>query len=236
MLGDTQGAIADCTAVVDMKDAPGGQRASALFSRGVRKGVLGDAQGAIADYTAVVDMKDAPSELRAKALFNRGVSKGMLGDAQGAIADLQRVVELGLTQDDSLPDAAQLAFRLLWALERRAEADALLSRFAVVLKPVGKDKAREIMLRLLNSLALPGIAEAWVHAFRHLGKALATEVSEALESLEPVCAILEGKDRSLMNSLSPERREFAQFVLKRFEVVGEGRPGANPSPEEQATK
>jgi hypothetical protein len=57
----------------------------------------------------------------------------------------------------------------------------------------------------------------WPRAFRLLSENLAQETREALSFFEPVCAILEGGDRALLNGLPPEQRELAETVLKRFE-------------------
>ncbi|MGD0012239.1 MAG: AAA family ATPase [Terriglobia bacterium] len=93
-LGDPQGAIADYTALVELKGASAEPVAMALVNRGVTRGQLGDLQGAIADCTAVVELKGAPAEQVANALFNRGIAKGRLGDPQGEMADYTAVVEL----------------------------------------------------------------------------------------------------------------------------------------------
>ena len=44
---------------------------------------------------------------------------------------------------------------------------------------------------------------------------------EAVRFLEPVCSVLEGKDRTLLNALPPEQREFALEVLAKFEPKAE---------------
>jgi hypothetical protein len=44
------------------------------------------------------------------------------------------------------------------------------------------------------------------------------EVAEALRFLEPVCEVLEGKNRAVLDGLPPEQREFAENVLKSFEA------------------
>ena len=75
-LGDILGEIADCTAVIELEDAPNELVALALLCRSFAKGQLGDIHGEISDYTAVIELEDAPNELVARALVNRGVAKG----------------------------------------------------------------------------------------------------------------------------------------------------------------
>ncbi|MDR2430151.1 MAG: hypothetical protein LBD14_04560 [Puniceicoccales bacterium] len=69
---DLNNALADYTAVIEMKDAPAEQRALALSIRGATYGEKDERDKALADYTAVIEMKDAPVEQRALALFRRG--------------------------------------------------------------------------------------------------------------------------------------------------------------------
>ena len=86
--------IADCTAVLEMPDAPPGQKAWALYNRGLTYGQQGDSEKAIADYNAVLDMPDAPDEQKARALVNRGARYGQQGDSEKAIADYTAVLDM----------------------------------------------------------------------------------------------------------------------------------------------
>ena len=52
------------------------------------------------------------------------------------------------------------------------------------------------------------------------------EARQALGFFEPVCTVLEGGERSLLDPLPPEQREFALKVLARFDV--EQNPAAAP--------
>jgi hypothetical protein len=42
-------------------------------------------------------------------------------------------------------------------------------------------------------------------------------VAEAVRFLEPVCTVLETKDRTSLDALPPEQRDFALEVLSKFE-------------------
>ncbi len=101
-LSNTQGAIDDFSAVLQLEDAPVDQIARSLFSRGVAKGRQGDTQGAIDDYSAVLQLVDAPVDQVARSLFSRGVTKGQQGDTQGAIDDYSAVLQLEAAPVDQI--------------------------------------------------------------------------------------------------------------------------------------
>jgi hypothetical protein len=88
---------------------------------------------------------------------------------------------------------------------------------SVSLNSLVKEKAREVALRFLNGLASAEEKEAWPIALRSLVTNLKPEAAEAIRFLEPVCSVLEGKDRTLLDALPPEQREFALEVLAKFE-------------------
>jgi tetratricopeptide (TPR) repeat protein len=92
--GQHEKAIIDCTAVVEMPDAPAEQKANALVNRGVTYGKHGEQEKAIIDYTAVVQMPDAPAEQKAQALFNRGITYSKHGEQEKAIIDYTAVVQM----------------------------------------------------------------------------------------------------------------------------------------------
>jgi len=47
---------------------------------------------------------------------------------------------------------------------------------------------------------------------------LKPEIFEVISFFEPVCRVLEGQDRSLLDALPPEQREFALDVLAKFDA------------------
>ena len=63
-----------------------------------------------------------------------------------------------------------------------------------------------------------GLIPRWL--LRMFFKAFETrpEIAEALRFLEPVCLVLEGKERAVLDGLPPEQREFAENVLRRFDA------------------
>jgi hypothetical protein len=90
----------------------------------------------------------------------------------------------------------------------------------------------------LAGLAEPDLREAWPVAWRYLAHNQPPDVVEALEVFRPVCEVLERGDRSLLDPLPPERREFAERVLERFEPTRQDNEetGRQPTPEESSCR
>ena len=134
-----------------------------------------------------------------------------------ATADLLKVIDLGITSDDLVSTAAVAAFGALWLGKDQIGAKAVLTKFTAALGLVSNEFAPEIALRFLSSLASPEMKGAWTIAWQSLAANLKPEAAEAIRFLEPVCSVLEGKNRTLLDALPPEQREFALEVLAKFE-------------------
>jgi tetratricopeptide (TPR) repeat protein len=216
-VGDSQGALADYTAVVTMEGAPTEQVAKALFTRGLAKERLGDTQGALADYTAVVALEGAPKRQMAWALGCRGFINEALGQKASAIADWTAVLELGASFEHGVGFAAESLFRLYWPDGATNEANNSLDRLAQHLATKPLDKRVLALTEFLARLASPSMRKGWLHAVRRLLEAQPPETRQALGFLEPVCTVLEGGEKNLLDPLPPEQREFALKVLARFD-------------------
>ena len=225
-LGDTRGALTDFTAVVTLEGAPKEPVARALVNRGVAKARLGDLQGAVTDYTAVVALQDAPKEQVAKAMVNRGFTSLRLGHKASAIADWTAVLELGTGFEDGVSVAAERLFRLYWLDGAAKEANNTLDRLAQHLATKPSDQRVLKVMEFLARLASLGMRQGWPQAARRLLAAQPPETRQALGFLEPVCTVLEGGEKSLLDPLPPEQREFALKVLARFDA--EKIPAAAP--------
>jgi hypothetical protein len=101
--------IADYSAVIQMSDAPSGERARAYYNRGLTYATVQPPQTdkAIADFSAVIQMTDAPSDVRAKAYVNRGVAYRTKQPPQTdkAIADYSAVVGMADAPRDRQAEA-----------------------------------------------------------------------------------------------------------------------------------
>ncbi len=220
-LGDHVGACNDFTTVIKKTEASVDQKARALFNRGVARGQLGDEQGELADYIAVIELAGAPVAPVVRALFNRGSLYLEKNDTEAGVADMMKIVDLEKAGGNWTSFAAIEAFTALKRKGDHSGAEAVLHKVAGFLGSMTGEAARRQVLRILNGLASPEMKAEWPRAFRLLTESLGSETHEALGFFEPVCAILEGGDVSLLNGLPPEQRDLAETVLKRFE----SRPG-----------
>jgi tetratricopeptide (TPR) repeat protein len=228
MLADTQGELADYTAVVALESAPKEGVAWALVNRGVGKVRLGDTQGALADFTAVVTLEGAPKEPVARALVGRGFTNLALGQKASAIEDWTAVLDLGDSVEDGVGLAAESLFSLYWPDGATNEANDTLDRLAQHLATKPSDQRALALTGFLADLASPEMRQAWLHAARRLLRAQPPETRQALGFLEPVCAVLEGGEKNLLDPLPPEQREFALKVLARFDAA-ENPPAVPPT-------
>jgi len=68
------------------------------------------------------------------------------------------------------------------------------------------------LTEFLARLASPKMRQGWLHAAHRLLGAQSPETRLSLGFLEPVCAVLEGGEKSLLDPLPPEQREFALTI------------------------
>ena len=216
-LGDVNGAIADYDEVVGLDGVSKEGIARALVNRGGHKIQLENIQGAFNDYCAAIKLDSLPKELALKVLYCRGLCYFLMGDLKAATTDWSAVIDQSVEANDFLADVVQLAFGTLWNMSDQSSAIGILERLSTHLNTLAKDSAREVALRVMSSLASPEMKDAWLIAWRNLITNLKPEIAEAVKFLEPVCNVLEGKDRTLLDALPPEQREFALEVLAKFE-------------------
>ena len=114
---------------------------------------------------------------------------------------------------------AESIFRQYWLDGPTNEANNTLDRFSQHLASEPPDQRVLKLTELLARLASPAMRQGWLHAARRLLGAQPPETRQALEFLVPVCAVLEGAEKRLLDPLPPEQREFALEVLARFDVV-----------------
>lgn len=207
---DSDGGIADYTAAITLPGAPPDQVAKALINRGVSKGRRGDADGAIADCTAAIELPGARPESVARAHFYRGVLIAASGRTQDAMADWQKAARSpgGPTEIRSVA-AGEL-------LKAGARADRFEDSLIFVRSVVdGLDASERVrfILGVIHALREPGMRTRWPRVCRRLIENQPSEVAEKLQFLAPVCEVLETGDRSKLDPLPPEVRDFAQEVL-----------------------
>ena len=260
--GDTPGAITDYTAAVELAGAPREVVAAALVSRGIARAKQGDTSGAIADCTELVELAGAPRAQVATALVNRGLALGRQGDTSGAIRDLTTVIDLEQTEPElrafALVNRAQTYASLgqldwafedsiavggspsyssqlrMWGIVDAARASRLdqhriervrLAAQAFVNSAVPEQR-KESVLELLSGLSSPETASVWVRVWRAVGRDQPRDIPSSLAFLDAVADVLEGRDRSVLNPLPPEQREFAEEILRKLEPPTDAGPVA----------
>lgn len=215
-------AIEQFEAVVAAASGNAALLASGLIGRGAAREVVGDLPDAIADFTAVAELSQAPAEYVAQALLNRGVAASHLGNDAAAQTDWERLLRMDNSDATAAVTATSGLVKLHFAAGRREDAMQALRLFKRRLGARAERGPAADIVRLLSSLAMPELREAWPQAWRLLAAEQPPSVAEALEFLKPVTEVLEGADASILNALSPEQREFARSILARFTAGSRG--------------
>jgi tetratricopeptide (TPR) repeat protein len=189
--GNTQQAISDYTAAIELPGAPSDEVARALFNRGFTHCQAGNTQQAISDYTAAIDLPGASSDLVAWALVSRGITHCQAGNTQQAISDYTAAIDVPGARSDQVAWAQinlgevhisegrlKEGFKCLeMGLESLAKArptdpislsDLVGHVFTAGLSPAGRrDKVKELLRICGKHQALAILGEALV---QHIGR------------------------------------------------------------------
>jgi len=225
---DLKTALEVLNPVISDAGRPASERAAALLERGWCFSISRDINHALSDFSAVVTLEGAPKEEVAGALACRAFINLALDQRASAIADWTAVLELGTNVAGGFSLAAEILFREYWPKGASIKANITLDRLAQHLATTPSEERVLKLTEFLARLASPDMLQGWLHAARRLLGAQPTEVRQALGFLESVCAVLEGGERSLLDPLPPEQREFALKVLARFDAE-KNPPAARPS-------
>jgi hypothetical protein len=220
------GAITDYTAVVELEGASREHVATALFGRGVVRLEQGDARGAIRDLTAV-DLAEVAPELQAFALINRAQAYVSLGQPDRAFEDAITVAGNALCAARLRQLAFVAAARVNPSDLQRVER--ICSDAKAFVTSLAPEQRKEPILELLSGLASPETASVWPRVWRAVGRDQPQDVLSSLAFLAGVAEVLEGHDRSVLNPLPPEQREFAEEILRKLQPPTDAGPvsGAN---------
>jgi len=152
-------------------------------------------------------------------LVNRGDTYLALQQKASAIADWTAVFESesGASVEEGGSIAAEKLFCLYWSDGFINEANSTLDRFAQHLATLPEKQKVLGYTEFLARLASPSMRQGWTYATRRLLKTQSLEDSHTLDFLEPVCRVLENSEKSLLDPLPPEQREFALEVLACFD-------------------
>ena len=213
--GDVSGAIADWTAVVELQDVPREEVAAALVNRGVARRQLGDPQGAIRDLTTAVDLSEVESEVQAIAMINRAQAYVSLGQSDRAFEDSIAVAGNTLCAAPLRMWSFAAAVRVSPLDQDRVER--VCSKAKAFVTSFVPEQQRECIVGLLSGLSSPETASVWLRIWRAVSRDQPQDVLSSLAFLDAVADVLEGRERSVLNPLPPEQREFAEEILRKLQ-------------------
>lgn len=233
-LADRNAEVSDYTKAIELSGVSTDDLAEALVRRGCAKSAMGDENGSLLDFDRVIHSKSFPEEEVAKARFGRAALLLGRQNLEGAIQDLSAIFELKVVRSDLISESARMAFLLITSQNDEQRLRYLLERFAEALGHLPLDISREAIIHFFKRLVLPEMRHAWPLAWKTLISRLKSETAEAIRIFEPICNVLEGKERTILDALPPEQRDFALEVLAKFEAgpdtEPEGRKAKEPQP------
>jgi tetratricopeptide (TPR) repeat protein len=225
--GDASGAIADYTAVVELERAPGEQVARALINRGLARLQQGDTSEAILDLTAAIEFEQTGPELHAVALAVRGRIFASRGQSDRAFEDPMAIADSpsysSQARMSAIVDAAAVTGSDQMRLERVCSA---ARAFVASFTPEQRPKS---IVALLGGLSSPDSASVWLRVWRAVGRDQPQDVLSPLAFLDAVAEVLEGRERSVLDPLAPEQREFAQEILRKLQPQADASSSAKRS-------
>ena len=126
--------------------------------------------------------------------------------------------DAALTTEYFAASRADTPFVLHWLEGATDQANDTLDRLAQHLAAKPPEERTLKLTEFLARLASPAMRQGWPPAARRLLGTQPPETREALAFVEPVCTVLEGGEKRLLDPLPPEQREFALKVLARFDA------------------
>jgi hypothetical protein len=158
---------------------------------------------------------DVPFE--AGALFNRGVAKKGQGCEDDALADWTDIVKRPDVPGEVRILAGQAALGSAFARDDEQGLNLVVKALDEWLAHLTAEDRTARLMEFLVALAQPAAQGIWVYAFNHLVTDRGDEMGVQLEVLNPIAEVLATGDRAKLDPLSPEQRDFALEVLRRFE-------------------
>ena len=218
-IGDVQGALNDFSIVKESNVASEEITAAALLECIDLKLNAKDFSGALEDIEKTLNLQTIAKEKIARALLSRTII--LIGDPtqwECVTLDYFRMLDLNLPDPEITAIAAHGLYGISHFKNEKSGNQDISGRIANNINLKNKENAREAALRVFNRIALFPSKDTWTVAWRSLASKLKPEIFEAISFLEPVCRVLEGQDRSLLDALPPEHREFALEVLAKFDA------------------
>ncbi|MFA6107625.1 MAG: tetratricopeptide repeat protein [Candidatus Latescibacterota bacterium] len=219
--GDLDAAIADCTAAIELPGALPEQVARALIDRGRIRHQRNDYGDAITDFSTAIELPNAPAEFVSWARVSRGVCALAAGRMEEATGDFKAVA---LPPEVTLEARYWAVAALLLVSAKRHESVESITLARTVAEGLANGDRVRFLTGVLRALRTPAMQAHWPGICRALCEGQPPAVAEQLQFLLPVCEVLETGDRSKLDPLPPEQRDFALEVLSGFDS-----PVANPA-------
>ena len=201
--------------ILCLPSVPVAARARALVNRGVSKGQQGDVEGEIADYTAAIDLPGAPAKSVARARLHRGNRIAVDGRVEDAIVDWQEAARNPAVGVGIRSAASGELLKAVSRIDRFEDSLAFVRSMADGLDAMERVR---FILGVVRALSVPGMQTVWPRVYRRLSENQPPEVADRLQIIAPVCEVLETGDRSVLDPLPPEVRQFAQELVSGFEA------------------
>jgi len=216
-LGESEKAIADYSAVIEMEEAPADQKARALVNRGVRYWHSRQFGASLDDYTAVAEMSGVSPAVKTDALFCIPEAMIPIKSLDESVASLQRAFDEGdpeasdyggtprnvlrMILDRGHPSWAEFVERLIPIYAKYGALNSLSSGLTQSIEVLDGGEYSELQLDLWNS------------SWQQFG-AEHEELSIALSSLDAAVEVIKtGSDRPLFD-LPLEIRELVRGLLR----------------------
>lgn len=217
-LRDQSGELSDYSKAIELPGVSKHNLSKALGLRACARWLMGDRKGSFLDFDRIIRTEHFSDEVVAQAHFTRAMILAMERNLEAAIQDFIHVLELNITNSVLVSESARRASTLLAPLDDEKRLRSFFERFASALNRLEPDISRETVIQFFKSLASSEMKYAWPLAWKTFVAYLKPETAEAIRLFEPVCKVLEGNNRAVLDALPPEHREFALEVLAKFEA------------------
>jgi tetratricopeptide (TPR) repeat protein len=225
-VGDNQGAIADCTELVQVQNGPTEVVAMALELRGFIHSKLGEQELALRDFNLLLETPKLPEDIGIQALFNRGLAHQRMGNLEDALSDFTRCARSGNLRYAHI--GLRSAVQLLVAKGRVDEALGWVRRL-LGLEPadVPLETRLEARLDMIRAAATVAPLEQLSRLVDALLETDPEELRARLQFLKPGLELARTKDESVLANLPEDERKMAREIARTLAEAA--RPAADPS-------
>jgi tetratricopeptide (TPR) repeat protein len=229
-LSQPQAAISDFTAAVKRANIHPGWLRGALLRRGACYAQLGQTEAAIRDLTAVLEAPSGREWLPPGPLPRRSFPRPLSQAPDAAWHHLDPAIEIpGAIWADRV-EAVRMLIEVTAQDRDSRRRNEVLKQFVKALEELDVEQRLPHCITLLRAVAHSRRRDDWPEIARILTVAQPRESVEQLTLLfGAVADVLQDGDRSCLDALPPELREFAAEVLAQFSPKTEEDGEASPT-------